>query len=80
MPALVNLPILVLTAEASNFAAASLPIVEHLIAAGAAAERLHLPDHGIYGNGHGVIYELNSDEALQPVLKWLDATGLNGGT
>jgi pimeloyl-ACP methyl ester carboxylesterase len=80
VPALANLPILVLTAEASIFAAASTPIVEHLIAAGAAANLLHLPDHGIYGNGHGLIYELNSDDALQPVINWLDATVTTGGT
>ena len=41
--------------------------------AGAAAEHLHLPDHGILGNGHGLIYETNSDQALQPVLQWLTA-------
>ena len=80
VPAFVNLPILILTAEVSNFAAASVPIVEHLSAAGAATELLHLPDHGICGNGHGLIYELNSDDALQPVLNWLDATVFNGGT
>ena len=39
--------------------------------AGAAAELLHLPDHGVTGNGHGLIFEKNSDEALQPVLDWL---------
>jgi hypothetical protein len=36
-------------------------------------DRIHLPDHGIKGNGHGLIYERNSDEALQPILKWLAA-------
>ena len=40
-------------------------------AGGAAAELLHLPDHGVRGNGHGLIYEKNSDAALQPVLRWL---------
>ena len=29
------------------------------------AELLHLPDHGVFGNGHGLIYEKNSDQALQ---------------
>ena len=41
--------------------------------AGAAAEVLRLADHGVTGNGHGLIYEKNSDEALQPVLRWLVA-------
>ncbi len=71
LPALVGLPTLVVTAEASAFAAASPPTVAFLNAAGASAELLHLPDHGVHGNGHGLIYERNSDEALAPVLDWL---------
>ena len=42
-----------------------------LQAAGAAAELIRLTDHGVFGNGHGLIYEKNSDEALQPILRWL---------
>lgn len=72
LPALAGLPIVAVTAEASAFAAASAPAIERLREAGAAAELLHLPDHGVRGNGHGLIYEKNSDEALQPVLRWLD--------
>lgn len=71
LPALVGLPTLVVTAEASAFAAASPPTVAFLNAAGASAELLHLSDHGIHGNGHGLIYERNSDAALAPVLDWL---------
>lgn len=74
IPAIEALPIPIVTAEVSAFAAASTPIHQHLLAGGAAAELLHLPDHGVYGNGHGLIYELNSDDALQPVLAWLDTT------
>ena len=48
-------------------------ITPALVRAGAAAERLHLPDYGVLGNGHGLIYELNSDQALEPVLRWLAA-------
>ncbi len=71
MPALAGLPVAVLTGETSSFAKAAPAIVEFLATAGAAVERIHLPDHGIHGNGHGLIYEKNSDEALQPVLAWL---------
>lgn len=60
------------TAEASAFASASAPAVAQLAAAGAAAELLHLPDHGVFGNGHGLIFEKNSDAALAPILAWLD--------
>jgi pimeloyl-ACP methyl ester carboxylesterase len=79
LPALAGLPIVAVTAEASAFAAASAPTIERLRDAGAAAELLHLPDHGVHGNGHGLIYEKNSDEALQPVLAWLERhAGMNG--
>lgn len=72
LPALAGLPIVAVTGEASAFAAASAPAIEQLRAAGAAAELLHLPDHGVFGNGHGLIYEKNSDAALAPVLAWLE--------
>ena len=80
MPALVGLPIAVVTGETSHFAPFGPKIVEFLRHAGAAAELLNLPDHGIHGNGHGLIYEKNSDAALQPVLQWLEqhADSANG--
>jgi pimeloyl-ACP methyl ester carboxylesterase len=76
LTALEGLPILVVTAAASDFAAAGAPAVERLRAGGAAAEILRLSDHGVYGNGHGLIYEKNSDEALRPVLTWLESLAL----
>ena len=72
LPNLVGVPIAVVTGDTSSFAPASPPIVAALKAGGAAAELLHLPDHGVTGNGHGLIYEKNSDAALQPVLAWLE--------
>ena len=72
LPNLVGLPIAVVTGDTSAFAPASPPIVAALKAGGASAELLHLPDHGVTGNGHGLIYERNSDAALRPVLAWLD--------
>ena len=83
LPNLAGLPIAVVTGDTSTFAPASPPIVALLKAGGAAAELLHLPDHGVTGNGHGLIYEKNSDAALQPVLAWLErhagAAALQGG-
>ncbi len=63
-----------MTGDASAFAPASPPIVAALTAGSAAAELLHLPYHGVTGNGHGLIYEKNSDTALAPapVLAWLE--------
>ncbi|GBQ93738.1 alpha/beta hydrolase [Asaia krungthepensis] len=71
LPSLAGKPILIVTAEASAFAAASPPTAAFLNAAGASATVMHLPDHGVHGNGHGLIYEKNSDAALAPVLAWL---------
>lgn len=71
IPALKGMPIAIVTGEASMFAKNGPAIVDFLNTAGAAASQIHLPDYGIYGNGHGLIYERNSDEALKPVLNWL---------
>lgn len=73
IPAMRGLPVALVTGETSVFASYGPAIADFLANAGAAVDRLHLPDHGIHGNGHGLIYELNSDEALKPVLRWLDA-------
>ncbi len=72
IPALVGKPVAVVSGEVSAQSKYAPRITEFLINAGADAYLLHLPDYGIYGNGHGLIYERNSDEALQPVLRWLD--------
>ncbi|WP_375382320.1 alpha/beta fold hydrolase [uncultured Sphingomonas sp.] len=72
LPNLAGLPIAVVTGETSAFAPASPPIVALLQAGGAVAEQIDLPALGIKGNGHGLIYEKNSDAALAPVLAWLD--------
>ena len=73
IPALNKVPVAVVSGETSVQATYAPAIVGFLQTAGAAAEHLHLPDYGIYGNGHGLIYEKNSDEALQPLLRWLAA-------
>jgi pimeloyl-ACP methyl ester carboxylesterase len=70
LPSLTDVPILIVTAEASAFAAASPPTAAFLNGCGAKAEVLKLEDHGVQGNGHGLIYEKNSDAALAPVLDW----------
>ncbi len=72
IPALAGIPVAVVSGETSVQSAYAPKIVAFLKDAGAAAELLHLPDFGVMGNGHGLIYEKNSDQALQPVLDWLD--------
>ena len=72
VPSLAGVPVAVVSSETSVQSAYAPKMVEFLVNAGAAAELLHLPDFGVLGNGHGLIYEKNSDEALQPVLQWLE--------
>ncbi len=73
IPALRDLPVAVVAGETSPQAGYAPDMVRFLRTAGAAADLIHLPERGIHGNGHGLIYETNSDEALQPVLSWLAA-------
>ena len=73
IPALEGLPVAIVTGGASPFAKNGPLIVESLHHAGASAIELHLPDYGVEGNGHGLIYERNSDAAIRPVLDWLAA-------
>lgn len=82
MPALTGIPMAVVTGETSHFAPFGPKIVDFLKNAGAAADLLHLPDYGVHGNGHGLIYEKNSDAALKPVLRWLEehVAGVRGGS
>ena len=72
IPALTDMPIVLVSGEVSPQAGYAPQIRDFLANAGATVDLLHLPDLGIHGNGHGLIYERNSDEALQPVLRWLD--------
>ena len=72
VPALAGIPVAIVSSETSVQSTYAPKMVEFLVHAGAAAELLHLPDFGVLGNGHGLIYEKNSDEALAPVLRWLE--------
>ncbi len=72
IPALDGMPVAVVSGEVSPQSKYASQMIEFLKHAGAAVDALHLPDLGIRGNGHGLIYEKNSDETIQPVLQWLD--------
>ena len=73
LPALKGKPVALVTGGASGFADFREQIVEVLERSGAHADRLHLPDRGIEGNGHGLIFEANSEEILGAVLAWLSS-------
>jgi pimeloyl-ACP methyl ester carboxylesterase len=74
-PALADLPVAVVTGQASPFAASAPPVVDFLNAAGAAAVHLPLEASGIMGNGHGLMFEANSDETVRPVIEWIAGLG-----
>lgn len=74
IPALDGMPVALLTGEASLFATFASSIVAFLRTAGACVDHLDLPALGIRGNGHGLIYERNSDDAFKVVAQWLRAS------
>lgn len=76
IPGLQGIPIALLTGETSAFAAHASSIIPFLRNAGANVQHLDLPALGIHGNGHGLIYERNSDAAFKVVTQWL-AQSLN---
>lgn len=71
IPGLEGVPVAILTGETSVFASFAPSIIAFLKNAGAVVEHLDLPALGIHGNGHGLIYERNSDDALAVVTQWL---------
>jgi pimeloyl-ACP methyl ester carboxylesterase len=66
-----GLPVLVVSGAASGRADGDAATVDFLNKSGAKAAHLRLEDLGIAGNGHGLIFENNIRDILQPVLKWL---------
>lgn len=71
IPALEGKDVVVVAGGASVFADFAPEVVETLNHAGANAEYLYLPDHGVHGNGHAVQLEPNAEESVRPVLEWL---------
>ncbi|GGG60061.1 alpha/beta hydrolase [Kocuria dechangensis] len=71
IPGLENTAVLIVTGGASPFADFADEVVTFLQHAGASAERMHLPDEGTHGNGHGLLMEANAEQACAPVIRWL---------
>ena len=72
LPALAGIPIALVEAEASLLAQPSPAIAAFLEDAGCHVDRIVLTDHGVHGNGHLMMMELNNREVLEPILRWLD--------
>lgn len=73
VPGLSGTPIQVVTGGASPTAPGGADTVKFLTAIAAEAELTHLPDRGIEGNGHGLIFEKNSSETAKLVIGWITA-------
>src|SRR6185312_10095561 len=54
-----DMPVLLVTAEASILGHFDTQVRDHLSDAGARVELLRLAEHGVHGNGHGMIFERN---------------------
>ena len=70
---LCNVPVLVATGEASYHAAYDHCTVAYLVQAGVQVEHMRLADHGVHGNGHMMMLELNSLEIAALLNAWLIA-------
>jgi pimeloyl-ACP methyl ester carboxylesterase len=72
LPNLANLPILILTSEASYHAPYDHCTVKYLEQAGAHPVWTRLADAGIHGNGHMMMLEKNSRDIAEVMSRWLD--------
>jgi len=72
LPALAEIPIAIVEAEVSRFAASCPATAAFLEQAGCRVDRIVLAEHGVHGNGHLMLLERNNREALEPILQWLD--------
>jgi pimeloyl-ACP methyl ester carboxylesterase len=74
---LARFPIAVVTSEASLFRLFDRHLVEFLAQGGCDVELIQLADHGVRGNGHGMMLERNHADALAVLTRWVTSKGLN---
>jgi pimeloyl-ACP methyl ester carboxylesterase len=67
-----GMPVLLVTAEASLLGYFDAEVRDYLTEAGATVDLLRLADHGVHGNGHGMIFERNNIEVLNVVMRALE--------
>ncbi|CRG89144.1 hypothetical protein PISL3812_06180 [Talaromyces islandicus] len=67
-----DIPVLVVTTEASYHVPYDWCTVKYLRQAGVPTEHLQLPDIGIHGNAHMVFMEKNSDQVAAVLQKWIE--------
>jgi pimeloyl-ACP methyl ester carboxylesterase len=69
-----NIPILILTSEASFYATYDHCTAAYLEQAGVRNTHLRLEDLGIHGNGHMMMLEKNNEVVAGVLAEWLDKT------
>jgi pimeloyl-ACP methyl ester carboxylesterase len=67
-----DIPVLLVTAEASLLGHFDTEVREYLTEVGATVDLLRLADAGVHGNGHGMIFESNHIEVLDVVMSRLE--------
>lgn len=73
---LAQVPVAVVTAEASLFTQFDRHLVAFLEQAGCDVDLLRLAEHGVHGNSHGMMFERNHREVLAVITGWLSGRGL----
>ena len=68
---LAQVPIAVVSGEASVFRFTNGPLVEFLQQAGCNAVHIDLAEQGVHGNSHGSMFERNNAEVLAVVTDWM---------
>ena len=68
---LAQVPIAVVSGEASVFRFSDPPLVEFLQQAGCNAVHIDLAEHGVHGNCHGAMFERNNADVLAVVTNWM---------
>ncbi|MCJ2053505.1 alpha/beta hydrolase [Methylobacterium sp. J-070] len=72
LPNLARVPAVIVTSEASFRATMDDCTAAFLTQAGAKPDRLKLEEHGIYGNGHMMMLESNSDQVADAIIGWIE--------
>ena len=67
-----NIPVAVVTAEASYHVPYDWCTVKYLRQAGVQTDHLYLPEQGIHGNGHMLFLEKNSDRIAELLKDWIE--------
>jgi hypothetical protein len=71
-----NIPVLIVTSEASRHAAFDHCTARYLQQAGVDTTFMPLAEQGIHGNGHMLMLEKNNMEIAAVIAQWLDEKNL----